>query len=186
MVVANKSDLDHDPLLPRESLEATVTFDWENGYVESSASTGVNINKIFRELLQQTKCLHDFGTGNRGTGTVPPPSSLSSAFSRASITSSRRPPRGQSTESALRRRQSLPAVPAGMFDDDPTSRLNRQDSAARRPQRGSGRTTPQSVSRKNSDSNNGLAVDQQRKPSFSFAPRRSSLAAIRRDSCKIS
>ena len=183
MVVANKSDLEPDPLLPRESLEATVTFDWENGYVESSASSGVNINKIFRELLQQTKCLHDFGA-NRGAGTVPP-SSLTSAFARASITSRR--PRGQSTESALRRRQSLPAVPAGMFDDDPT-RLNRQDSAAaaRRPQRGSGRTTPQSVSRKNSDSNNGHGVDQQRKPSFSFAPRRSSLAAIRRDSCKIS
>ena len=182
MVVANKSDLEPDPLLPRETMEATVTFDWENGYVESSASSGVNINKIFRELLQQTKSLHDFGA-NRGTGTVPP-SSLTSAFSRASITSRR--PRGQSTESALRRRQSLPAVPAGMFDDDPT-RLNRQDSAAaRRPQRGSGRTTPQNVSRKNSDSNNGHSVDQQRKPSFSFAPRRSSLAAIRRDSCKIS
>jgi len=58
VVVGNKCDLsedDYHPDIPHESLEATVTFDWENGYVESSAKERVNVNKIFRELLQQAK-----------------------------------------------------------------------------------------------------------------------------------
>ncbi len=55
VVVGNKCDLDADPDIPRDSLEAIVTFDWENGYVESSAKDRRNINKIFKELLQQAK-----------------------------------------------------------------------------------------------------------------------------------
>ena len=139
-MVANKNDLDPDPEIPRESLEATVTFDWENGYVEASAKDRFNINKIFRELLQQAKGLHDFGTSSTSNGRqqVPPPGhgippALTFAFSRASIGSagSGKYPRGASrrgldaasaatgdSASALRRRQSLPAVPAGLFDDE--------------------------------------------------------------------
>ena len=55
VVVANKSDLAVDTDLPHESLEATAIFDWENGYVECSAKDRININKIFKELLIQTK-----------------------------------------------------------------------------------------------------------------------------------
>ena len=55
VIVANKSDLEVDRSLPHESLEATAIFDWENGYVECSAKERKNINKIFRELLNQTK-----------------------------------------------------------------------------------------------------------------------------------
>ncbi len=55
VVVGNKCDLDADLDIPRDSLEAIVTFDWENGYVESSAKDRRNINKIFKELLQQAK-----------------------------------------------------------------------------------------------------------------------------------
>ena len=139
-MVANKNDLDPDPEIPRQSLEATVTFDWENGYVEASAKDRFNINKIFRELLQQAKGLHDFGTSSTSNGRqqVPPPGhgippALTFAFSRASIGSagSGKYPRGASrrgldaasaaagdSASALRRRQSLPAVPAGLFDDE--------------------------------------------------------------------
>ena len=59
VIVANKSDLAGDPELPHESLEATAVFDWENGYVESSAKDRVNINKIFKELLVQAKSRYD-------------------------------------------------------------------------------------------------------------------------------
>ena len=46
VVVGNKRDGPVDPALPLESLEATVVFDWENGYCESSAKDKTNINKI--------------------------------------------------------------------------------------------------------------------------------------------
>ena len=55
MVVANKSDLSVHTDFHYDSLEATVIFDWENGYVESSAKERRNINKIFKELLNQSK-----------------------------------------------------------------------------------------------------------------------------------
>ena len=59
VVVANKSDLKVDENLPHESLEATAIFDWENGYVECSSKDGNNVNKIFRELLSQSKSRFD-------------------------------------------------------------------------------------------------------------------------------
>ena len=93
-MVANKIDLDPDPEIPRESLEATVTFDWENGYVEASAKDQFNINKIFWVLLQQAKGLNNFSTSSRA---------LAAAGDLAS---------------ALRRHQSFPAVPARLFDDE--------------------------------------------------------------------
>ena len=55
VIVANKSDLSIDSDLPYESLEATAIFDWENGYVVTSAKDKDSINKIFKELLVQAK-----------------------------------------------------------------------------------------------------------------------------------
>ena len=69
MIVANKSDLTGDPDLPHESLEATAIFDWENGYVESSAKDRVNINKIFKELLNQAKSRFDVSLATNTTST---------------------------------------------------------------------------------------------------------------------
>ncbi len=49
VVVGNKSDLPRDNDLPDEAtLDATVVFDWENGYVECSAKDRLHINKIFK------------------------------------------------------------------------------------------------------------------------------------------
>ena len=59
VIVANKSDLQVDTHLPYVSLEATATFDWENGYVECSAKERTNINKIFKVLLNQAKTRFD-------------------------------------------------------------------------------------------------------------------------------
>ena len=72
VIVANKSDLTGDPDLPHESLEATAIFDWENGYVESSAKDRVNINKIFKELLIQAKSRFDvsIATSEKGGGST--------------------------------------------------------------------------------------------------------------------
>ena len=81
VVVANKSDLALDPELPHDSLEATVIFDWENGYVESSAKERRNINKIFKELLQQAKARYDFSLPqlNMANALINAPSASSSA-----------------------------------------------------------------------------------------------------------
>ena len=57
-----------DPDLPHESLEATAIFDWENGYVESSAKDRVNINKIFKELLIQAKSRFDVSIASSEKG----------------------------------------------------------------------------------------------------------------------
>ena len=70
VIVANKSDMNPDSDLPLESLEATAIFDWENGYVEASAKESTNINKIFRELLNQAKSRFDVSiTSPSKTGT---------------------------------------------------------------------------------------------------------------------
>ena len=96
MIVANKSDLPGDPDLPLESLEATAIFDWENGYVECSAKERKNINKIFKELLNQSKSRFDLS--------VPSPRSrspLSSLYQKGPKTEA---------EDALKRRLSLPTT----------------------------------------------------------------------------
>ena len=41
--------------IPREEAEATVLCDWENGYVECCAKDNLNIPAIFRALLVQAK-----------------------------------------------------------------------------------------------------------------------------------
>ena len=55
VIVGNKADLHKslDPEIPHESVEAISVFDWEHGYVQSSAKDRSNIDKIFTQLLQQ-------------------------------------------------------------------------------------------------------------------------------------
>ena len=52
VIVANKCDLEWDPAIPRESLEAVIFMDWENAYVEASAKDKTNVYAIFKELLR--------------------------------------------------------------------------------------------------------------------------------------
>ena len=62
VVVGNKCEVEkHDGDIMKETPEATVVFDWENGYVETSAKERRNINKIFKELLVQARSRYDFG-----------------------------------------------------------------------------------------------------------------------------
>ena len=53
VVVGNKTDLPRE--ISKESVEARVRYDWENGYVECCAKDDLNITAIFRELLVQAK-----------------------------------------------------------------------------------------------------------------------------------
>ena len=136
VVAGNKSDatssLD-ERFEPIESLEATVVFDWENGYVECSAKERFNINKIFKELLQQAKTKYDFdvppttpsytntqnqSTASRG-GNFPNTTAIRNSTSpgllnqngKASCTKSR-------GNDVLKRRQSLPVVcPANVLSN---------------------------------------------------------------------
>ena len=63
VVVGNKCEVEgYDGDILKETPEATVVFDWENGYVESSAKERRNINKIFKELLVQARSRYDFGS----------------------------------------------------------------------------------------------------------------------------
>jgi len=111
VIVANKSDLTGDPDLPHESLEATALFDWENGYVESSAKDRININKIFKELLNQAKSRFDISipmTSENKSGTI-----FSNSRQIYSVHNQQPPKIPKSTDECLKRRQSLPAMPAG-------------------------------------------------------------------------
>lgn len=163
VVVGNKSDLvggefASKAISQKESIEAVVTFDWENGYVESSAKERKNINKIFKELLQQAKSKYDFTSPvmSMQPQNVALPSgkpSNNNALSRAP---------NLPLEDNLKRRQSLPAVPAGF-----KMGLNKMHS---KPHHGGDQLTAPVAS---TASPKGVK-------------RRSSLAALRRDSCKIS
>ena len=84
VVVGNKCEVErHDGSILKETPEATVVFDWENGYVESSAKERRNINKIFKELLVQARSRYDFAgklapkqgslKSNSGGGGLPAP-----------------------------------------------------------------------------------------------------------------
>ena len=159
VVVGNKSDLEVDPAIPHESLEATVTFDWENGYVESSAKDRVNINQIFRELLLQAKSHYDFSLGPTIIPPNIPPALLNSSKIQKRI-----------KDESLRRRQSLPAVPADIFEEE----LLDDEST---------KSTPDG-SRKSSGIATGLSATLL--AGGKSIKRRSSLAVLRRESCKIS
>ena len=88
VVVGNKTDLERKT--SQEALEATVMFDWEHGYVECSAKDNINTTAVFKELLGQAR--------NRFEISCTP-----SASSRGSL---------PSTPLVIRRRTSLPQVPA--------------------------------------------------------------------------
>jgi len=55
VIVGNKTDLERK--LPFEEIEATVCLDWECGYAETSAYTGVGVHQVFIELLKQAQLL---------------------------------------------------------------------------------------------------------------------------------
>ena len=206
VVVGNKSDLRSsiDPRIPVESLEAIVTFDWENGYVECSAKERFNINKIFKELLQQSKAKYYFDAPS-STSTIS--SHGINHFSHAHIFrnnhSATRISSGnnqvtqnfkgtsiQKGHDVLKRRQSLPVV-------CPSNVLGM---IAENVEAGGSLCSPSS--RKRGVINNGLNVKQSNITEIQSVSntekeeesrngknrvyRRASVAAFRKDSCKVS
>jgi len=102
VIVGNK--IDADRVVEKEETEAIVELDWENGYVECSAKQNINIQEIFKEVLKQTKT--NLGTGeNRSSTNLRKNSGVD--ISATSTNSS-----GTGTPVNMRRRQSLPQVPA--------------------------------------------------------------------------
>ncbi len=210
VVVGNKCELaEHDEKILQDSPEATVVFDWENGYVESSAKERRNINKIFKELLVQAKAYYDFtlpqlatanalvvgehGAGGGGGGNVAPTSPV--------------PPRRASASAgandSMRRRQSLPAVPGTMRlfsvdEEDHSPHLlgvATSHTRSKSPLHAMINRMRHGGGGGNSDLDGDVFSDGSTPPgSGSHTPtskkaggkRRSSLAALRRDSCKIS
>jgi len=86
VVVGNKTDLPRE--ITKEEGEATVMLDWENGYMECCAKDNININAVFKEILNQAKSRFDFTNPvGRLHGSSP------------------------GTPLVMRRRQSLPQVP---------------------------------------------------------------------------
>ena len=153
MIVANKSDLTGDPDLPHESLEATAIFDWENGYVECSAKERKNINKIFKELLNQSKSRFDISIAS--------PSKSSNRLLSSPLLQQKNFKFDQSQD-CLKRRLSLPA----------SNKLTV----------GGKIQTPRIIEENE-------IFSQSPKEKFPNSPngkRRSSLAVLTQDSCKIS
>ena len=113
VVVGNKCEVkEHDGAILRDSPEATVVFDWENGYVESSAKERRNIDKIFKELLVQAKSKYDFGAR----------AAADSHSGSAAVASCAAGPAAASQ--TMKRRQSLPAVPVGLTSAAALSQLD--------------------------------------------------------------
>ena len=172
MVVANKSDLSVHTDFHYDSLEATVIFDWENGYVESSAKERRNINKIFKELLNQSKPRYGVSiaaastTGNGNTAQHPRLQRLLSLQQKAG----KKPSNGCCIESdqLLKRRQSLPITP--QKNSANSSCANVPDVIAE--EEGGAKIT-------------GLQNSQCSKTKTT-PKRRSSFPALRRNSCKVS
>nr|ACO11526.1 GTP-binding protein Rhes precursor [Caligus rogercresseyi] len=100
VVVGNKSDLETSKDIVNECVEATVTFDWENGYVEAPAKEGRNINKIFKEMLTQAKCRFDLSS--RAEDMV---------SSNGGIQKKKHSLPDSESLNSWKRRQSLPAAP---------------------------------------------------------------------------
>lgn len=192
VVVGNKCEVEagHDPCILKDSPEATVVFDWENGYVESSAKERRNINKIFKELLIQAKAKYDF--------TVPQLATASALVNTLSSPSPhlQTPRRQSSLNEAMTRRQSLPSVPGnaahmqqllasvGEQGEVPRSSPARHNPIASMMSKFRSPTTAAAVE---ADSDSDVFMpspDAAGKKSSS--KRRSSLAALRRDSCRVS
>ena len=206
VVVGNKSDLRSmaDPRIPVESLEAIVTFDWENGYVECSAKERFNINKIFKELLQQSKARYYFEASATATTTtqygVNPlvhtncfrtnHSSMKVSPGNNNQTQSIKGSTTQKNHDVLKRRQSLPVVcPSNVLEKiaenvevgasfcSPSSRkkgmllhgLNERHS-----------NLPELGGVSNASKGDDNSISKHR------VYRRASVAALRKDSCKVS
>ena len=170
MVVANKSDLSVHTDLHYDSLEATVIFDWENGYVESSAKERRNINKIFKELLNQSKPRYGVSiaaastSGNGNTAQHPRLQRFLSLQQKAG----KKPSNGHvESDQLLKRRQSLPITP--QKNSANSSCANVPDVIAE--EEGGPKIT-------------GLQNSQCSKTKTT--KRRSSFPALRRNSCKVS
>lgn len=113
VVVGNKCEVEkHDGDILKETPEATVVFDWENGYVESSAKERRNINKIFKELLVQARSRYDFGAAQSAD---PKPEPKHGSISGTTTATAGGSPAAKQNSEAMRRRQSLPAVPVGFL-----------------------------------------------------------------------
>ena len=69
VVVGNKIDVERDTC--KEQLEATVLFDWENGYVECSAKNNVIVSAVFKELLNQARARFDISNSSASRGSLP-------------------------------------------------------------------------------------------------------------------
>ena len=125
VIVGNKSDLKatRDTRIPQENaLDASISLDWENGFVQSSAKDRHNINKIFKELLQQSKTLYHFDTpsstssshGSCAQGSSPLNTPVKLTSQPAGFdwmkTKSRPPVTKNGIEDCLKRRVSLPAM----------------------------------------------------------------------------
>ena len=55
VIVGNKADSeDCSRKVQKETAEITALVEWENGFVEASAKDNVNVDGVFKELLQQT------------------------------------------------------------------------------------------------------------------------------------
>ncbi|CAM1312588.1 Uncharacterised protein g6027 [Pycnogonum litorale] len=55
VIVGNKCDLQNERQVTKELADATITVDWENPYIETSAKTNENIVEVFSEALKQAK-----------------------------------------------------------------------------------------------------------------------------------
>ena len=170
MVVANKSDLSVHTDFHYDSLEATVIFDWENGYVESSAKERRNINKIFKELLNQSKPRYGVSiaaASTTGNGNTAP---RLQRFLSLQQKAGKKPSNGHGrieSDQLLKRRQSLPITP--QKNSANSSCANVPDVIAE--EEGCAKIT-------------GLQNSQCSKTEK--IKRRSSFPALRRNSCKVS
>ena len=84
LVVGNKIALDRT--VDEKETEGLVECDWENGYVECSAKLNINIEDVFRELINQAK---------KRIGVLPIPSVC----------------KAQTSSLVMKRRQSVPLGP---------------------------------------------------------------------------
>ena len=166
MVVANKSDLPVHADFHYDSLEARVIFDWENGYVESSAKEKLNINKIFKELLNQSKPRYGVSIpASNGNGSSVHQHRLQRLLSLQQK-AAKKTRQIESPSNNLKRRQSLPITPQKM------------NSCA---------NVPNVIEEEECASAVKLAANLQNSEKPKSEKRRSSFpAALRRNSCKVS
>ena len=139
VVVGNKCDLKttRDDRIPQENaLDASISLDWENGFVQSSAKDRHNINKIFKELLQQSKAFYHFDPPSSASSShgsaVPGSSPLNTPIKIGSQpagfdwmkTKSRHQLSKNGIEDCLKRRVSLPAMCPSITTPQPATNDN--------------------------------------------------------------